>query len=197
MGHKCYISFKTEDNAYKKHIQENLSIDMIDKSLDEAIESNDEDYVMQKIRQDYLSDSTVTIHLIGSYGAESREFWEQRFIKRELQASLYDGKENPRSGILGVILPSMYNNIYKGSYNCSTCNPTHSISFVNINDSTTIKEFSYNYYIPHNKCSWADEDRYCVLVKWEDFCKDPEKYIEAAFNKREEPIAKKVRVRPD
>jgi hypothetical protein len=28
---------------------------MIDKSLDKAIDSDNEDYVMQKIRQDYLS----------------------------------------------------------------------------------------------------------------------------------------------
>ncbi len=107
MGHKCYISFKAEDEDYKKHIQENLNIDMIDKSLDEPIESQDEDYIMQKIRDDYLSDSTVTIHLIGLHGAESRGWWEQRFIKRELQASLYDGKNNSRSGILGVVLPEM------------------------------------------------------------------------------------------
>lgn len=197
MGHKCYISFKVEDEAYKKHIQEKLNIDMIDKSLDEPIESQDEDYIMQKIREDYLSDSTVTIHLIGLYGAESRGWWEQRFIKRELQASLYDGKYNSRSGILGVVLPSMYDYIYKGSYNCTNCNPTHSINYVNINKETTILEFSYNYYIPQSKCSWSEDDRYCVLVKWEDFCKNPEQYIDQAYNKREEPIAKKVKVRPD
>lgn len=197
MGHKCYISFKTEDKAYKKHIQEKLSIDMIDKSLDEAIDSHDEDYVMQKIRNDYLSDSTVTIHLIGSYGAENRGYWEQRYIKRELQASLYDGTNNSRSGILGVVLPLMYDNVYRGSYDCSACNPTHNISYVNINDSTTIKEFSYNYYIPNNKCCHFEEDRYCVLVKWEDFCKSPETYIDIAFNKRADPISKKVKVRPE
>ena len=197
MGHKCFIAIKAEDKIYKEYIQKNLSIDMIDKSLNEAIDSYDEDYIMQRIRKDYLSDSTVTIHLIGQYGAENRGFWEQRYIKRELQASLYDGQNNSRSGILGVVLPSMYDAVYKGSYNCSICNPTHSISFVNINDSSTIKEFSYNYYIPHNKCSWAEEDRYCVLVKWEDFCKSPETYIDKAFNKRTDPISKKVKVRPE
>ena len=38
MGHKCYISFKTEDSDYKTEIQ-NMGIDMIDKSLNEAIDS--------------------------------------------------------------------------------------------------------------------------------------------------------------
>lgn len=62
MAHKVFISFKTEDKSYKKYIQDNLKIDMIDKSLDEAIDSDDEDYIMRKIREDYLADSTVTIH---------------------------------------------------------------------------------------------------------------------------------------
>lgn len=35
MAHKCFISFKTEDMDYKKKIQEDMDVDMIDKSLDE------------------------------------------------------------------------------------------------------------------------------------------------------------------
>ncbi|MFT4802545.1 MAG: hypothetical protein ACI93N_002325, partial [Flavobacteriaceae bacterium] len=71
MGHKCFITFKTEDSAYKKHIQEELDVDMIDKSLNEPIDSDDEEYIMRKIREDYLSDSTVTICLIGSRSSEN------------------------------------------------------------------------------------------------------------------------------
>ena len=194
MGHRCYISFKTEDKAYKKHIQDNLKIDMIDHSLDEAIDSTDEDYIMRKIREDYLSDSTVTIHLIGEYGAEDRGAYEQRFIKRELQASLYNGQNNTKNGILGIVLPSMTTTIYAGNSACDTCGSNHRI--VRINDATVVKEFSYNYYIPNGKCSWSEDDRYCVLVKWEDFVLNPEKYIEDAFQKRTHEISSKTRVRP-
>ena len=96
MGDKCYISFKTEDRAHKEYIQSDLNVDMIDKSLDEPIESNNADYILRKIREDYLADSTVTIHLIGQYSAESLGKEEQLFIKRELQASLYNSQANPR-----------------------------------------------------------------------------------------------------
>jgi len=195
MAHKCFISFKKEDEAYKKHIQNKLSIDMIDKSLDDAIDSDDEDYIMQKIREDYLSDSTVTIHLIGVFGAENNVLEDQTYIKRELQASLYNGESNSRSGILGVVLPSMYGTIFKGSITCWKCGNSHNL--VIIDDTTVVKEFSYNYYIPHNKCAWTDEDRYCILVKWDDFCKDPEKYIELAFTKKDSPISAKVVVYPE
>lgn len=194
MSHKCFISFKTEDSEYKEKIQDDLEIDMIDKSLNKAIESDDEDYIMRKIREDYLSDSTVTIHIIGSYSAENRGIKEQKYIKRELQASLYNGKENSRNGILGVVLPEMYTSIYKASYTCSICGNIHTT--VAIDDKSTIKEFSYNYYIPNDKCAHSEDDRYCVLVKWDNFVTNPEKYIDESFNKRKHPIADKVKVYP-
>lgn len=195
MAHKCFISFKTEDFSYKKEIQDDLDVDMIDKSLNEAIDSDDEDYIMRKIREDYLSDSTVTIHLIGSYSAENSWSEDQTYIKRELQASLYNGKNNTKNGILGVVLPSMYESIYKGEYTCSTCGVIH--NSVAINDATVVKEFSYNYYIPKSSgCGWSEDDRYCVLVKWDDFKDDPNPYIDKAFDKRSSPIASKTKVRP-
>ncbi|WP_240163810.1 TIR domain-containing protein [Spirosoma taeanense] len=168
---------------------------MIDKSLNEPVNSLDEDYIMRVIRQNYLSDSTVTIHLIGLYGAENRRQYEQRFIKRELQASLYHGLGNTQNGVLGIVLPDLYNAVYCGSGICPKCGNSH--NYVYINDSTTIKEFSYNYYIPKlNKCSWGEEDRFCVLVKWEDFVKNPEFYIEQAFQKRNADISNYTRLRP-
>lgn len=200
MAHRVFISFKTEDKSYKNYIQNNLGVDMIDKSLNDAIDSEDEDYIMRKIREDYLSDSTVTIFLIGTHCSENEGAEEQKFIKRELQASLFHGKSNSRNGILGIVLPHMYDEIFKGNYNCSKCGKNH--NHVSINDSTVIKEFSCNYYIKplsEEKCSWAEEDRYCVLVKWDDFNIDSdsaEKFIDQAFDKRKEPIAEKVKVYP-
>ena len=194
MSHKCYISFKTEDKKYKKYIQEDLKIDMIDKSLNTPINSTDEDYIMRKIREDYLSDSTVTIHLIGEYSAENLLYENQAYIKRELQASLYNGENNTKNGILGIVLPNMYDKIFKGSEVCSVCGKSHNI--VCINDSTVVKEFSYNYYIPKDGCSWSEEDRFCVLVKWNDFVKNPELYINKAFDKRSSLISAKTKVRP-
>lgn len=195
MARKCYISFKTEDFDYKNYIQSHLDIDMIDKSLDTPINSTDESYILRVIREDYLSDSTVTIHLIGLYGAEDRGAYEQRFIKGELQASLYDGIGNTKNGILGIVLPTMTSTIYGGQYNCYSCGGTH--YYVGINDSTVIKEFSHNYYIPKpNKCSWSEDDRFCVLAKWEEFIQSPNHYIEQAFNKRSADISKYTRVRP-
>lgn len=194
MAHKCFISFKTEDMPYKVYIHDHLDVDMIDKSLHEPIESEDEDYIMRKIREDYLSDSTVTIFLIGEKSSENLPFENQNFLKRELQASIFHGQGNTKNGILGIVLPSMYEKIYGDSYACTKCGGSHNT--VRINDSTVISEFSYNYYIPNSKCAWGEEDRYCTLVKWDDFCKYPNYYIDKAFNKRNEPIASKTKMKP-
>ena len=198
MSHKCFISFKKEDESYKKIIQswvDDNKVDMIDKSLGTPIDSDDENYIMRKIREDYLSDSTVTIFLIGNYSAEDLGHEEQKYIKRELQASLYNGVGNSRSGILGVVLPQMNEKIYKGLKACNICNSSHNI--VDINDHTVIKEFSRNYYLNnHGKCAYSEDDRYCVLVKWADFKASPNNFIEQAFNKRSQPIADDVVVYP-
>lgn len=189
--HKCFISFKTENIEYKLNIQNNLNVDMIDKSLNEPINSSNEEYIMQVIRKKYLQDSTVTIHLIGTASAENNYFENQNYIKRELQASLYDQP----NGILGVVLPEAYDSIYRGDYICKVCGKKH--HYVNINNNTTIREFNYNYYIPKDYgCGWTEEDRYCVLVKWDDFKKNPEKYIENAYEKKTAPIRNKIRVFP-
>lgn len=197
--HKCFISYKKEDAAYRDYLVENLGGDnFINKSLDRTINSYDGDYVMKVIRQDYLCDSTVTLFLIGEHSSENEgSDWmgdRNYFIKRELAASLYNGIGNTRNGVLGIVLPNMYSSVYRGESECTTCGKTHNL--VNINDSATIREFSYNYYTqPHEGCAWSEEERYCVLVKWEDFIADPDKYINQAFEKRFSPIASKIRIR--
>ena len=95
----------------------------------------------------------------------------------------------------GSISPRLFNRIYKGEEQCLICGSNHNI--VCVNDDTTIKEFNYNFYIPKdNGCCWSEEERYCVLVKWEDFENNPEKYIDDAFNKRNSEISRKTKVRP-
>ena len=154
---------------------------------------------MQTIRQDYLKDSTVTVFLIGIHSSENEgyDYMGRRknyFIERELQASLYNGRGNTRNGILGVVLPEMYDRIYKGALPCLVCGKTHST--VDIDDSTVIREFSKNYYIePHSGCSWTEDERYCVLVKWDDFVVNPELYVDMAFDKRSREIVNKVKIR--
>lgn len=197
--HKCFISFKMEDEMYKKQVIEKLDKEnFIDKSLKEPIDSDDEDYVMRKIRKDYLSDSTVTIFLIGTNSAENSND-DQTYIKRELQGSLYNGEGNTRSGILGVVLPTMYAKIFGQTsvLPCAKCGQYHQLLF--LNDDTVIREFSRNYFVANaNKVcdAWQEDEQYCVLTSWDEFMRKMDFYIDKAYNKRSDSIADKVVVYP-
>lgn len=71
-----------------------------------------------------------------------------------------------------AILPEVENKIYYGNEKCEKCDTRHSI--VAIDENTVVLEFYKNYYIPkYTGCSWNEDERYCVLVKWEDFIKFP------------------------
>ncbi len=196
MSHNCFISFKKEDYKYKESILNKLGSERIQgKALDRWIESDDIDYVMQVIRNEYMKNTSVTIFLIGEHSSEKEgtDIYGDKnaFIKRELQATLYDGKGFSRSGLLGVVLPSMESKIYKGNYSCNECGSIH--NYVNINDDTVIKEFSANYYLKKDmRCCYTEAGRFCVLVRYSEFMVDPDKYIEMAFNKLEDPICEEV-----
>ena len=200
MTHKCFISFKKEDTYYKDKILEKLgNEEIIGKSLDKWIDSDDIDYVMQTIRKNYMSGTSVTLFLIGEHSSENEGNDDggdkNAFIKRELQATLYDGKEFRRSGLLGIVLPEMVNKIYLGERYCSKCGENHRI--VNINDDTVIREFSVNYYLKPSENSvcgetYNEDGKFCVLVEYSDFLADPEKYINKAYDKLNQPICDEV-----
>ena len=199
MAHKCFVSFNKEDQRYRNEIDHLfIAKDIINKGQDRGVYSYDSDHTMKEIRQDYLKDSTVTIFLIGMHsseqeGCDSLGRRKNYQIELELQASLHNGEINMRNGVLGVVLPEMYDLIYKGAYKCPTCGKTH--TNIVINDTTVIREFSKNYYIePHTGCAWSGDDKYCVLVKWDDFVASPELYIDMAFDKRSSDIADRVKI---
>jgi len=72
---------------------------------DDFINSADPEYVMSRIREKYLSDSTVTIVLIGKC-THSR-----RYVDWEIKASLRQGDYTP-NGLLGILLASQGNSAH-------------------------------------------------------------------------------------
>lgn len=99
---KVFISrYKEDRNEVDAFIKDYSSV-FIPKVLgandnDEFINSTNTDYVMQRIREKYLGDSTVTIVLIGSC-THSR-----RYVDWEIKSSL---RQYTPNGLLGILLPS-------------------------------------------------------------------------------------------
>ena len=74
---------------------------------DDFVDSYDTDYVMDAVREQYLTDSTVTIVLLG------RCTWSRRFVDWEVYSTLRNDKLNRRSGLMAIVLPSIAN-AYQG-----------------------------------------------------------------------------------
>ena len=106
--HKVFISYHHKnDQFYKEELlkindRNNLFTDMSVDTGDIPEDLSDKE-IRQKIRDDYLKDSTVTILLLG---AETKY---RKYIDWEIYSSMYDGKINKKSGILVINLPCITN----------------------------------------------------------------------------------------
>lgn len=113
--HKVFISYHHQnDQAYKNALIEygrDFGV-FIDKSVDtgEISENLSDEAIREKIRDDYLRDTTVTILLAGV------ETKRRKHIDWEIYSSMFDGVRNKKSGILVINLPSVQCTYFDASY---------------------------------------------------------------------------------
>lgn len=98
--HKCFVSYHHSDQEEVEAFVESFGEEFIAKAVgvsdeDDFIDSDDTDYVMRKIREKYLTDSTVTIVLVGKCT------WARRYVDWEIMSSLRNDSKNKRSGLRG------------------------------------------------------------------------------------------------
>lgn len=100
--HKVFISFCHDDLAYKERLEEVCKHEFISRSVDtgDIPDGLTTETVRQKIRDENLRDSSVTIVLVGE------RTWQRKHVDWEISSSLRNTKLNPRSGLLGIILPT-------------------------------------------------------------------------------------------
>ncbi|WP_394702970.1 TIR domain-containing protein [uncultured Cohaesibacter sp.] len=105
---KCFISYHHADQEAVNQFVRDFDHDsdcfiargLGEEMTDDIIDSMNTDYVMSQIRKRFLSNSTVTIVLLG------RCTWSRRYVDWEIQSSLRQGKGTTPNGLLGVKLPS-------------------------------------------------------------------------------------------
>lgn len=103
--HKCFLSYHIDDADEVATFVDDYGDVFIAKVLgitpeDDFVDSDDTDYVMDEIRERYLTDSTVTMVMVGKCT------WSRRFVDWEVYSSLRNDKSNKRSGLMAVTLPS-------------------------------------------------------------------------------------------
>lgn len=104
--HKCFISYQQMDEDEVAKFIDDFSDVFIPKIIgvsdtDDFIDSTDTDYVMRRIRELYLTDSTVTIVMIGKCT------WARRYVDWEAASSLRNDPNNKRSGLMAITLKSV------------------------------------------------------------------------------------------
>ena len=73
-----------------------------DQTMDELIDSENDEYVMRRIREDQIKDSTVTLLFVG------KNTWNRKFVDWELAASLHQGpKAGLPNGALAILSPEL------------------------------------------------------------------------------------------
>ena len=106
VSHKVFISYYHDDQDEVENFIETFDDErniLIARALgmeQDIIDSTDTSYVMSRIRELYLKDSTVTIVLIGKCT------WARRYVDWEIRSSLRSGETTIPNGLLGIVLPS-------------------------------------------------------------------------------------------
>ena len=111
--HKVFVSYHHEqDQEYKDRFINLMRDDMVDRSvkIGDIDSDNNPAEVRRQIRDDFISDVTVTVVLI------ERCTWRRKHVDWEIGASLIDRQRNDRCGLLGIILPT-HSNYGEQTYN--------------------------------------------------------------------------------
>lgn len=104
--HKVFLSFHHQDEAYRQQFESQFSNEFNSIFVNRSVQdgdidpNNQTDTIRQKIRDNFISDSTVTIVLIGS------DTWKRKHVDWEIGYSLTQTSQNTRSGLIGILLPS-------------------------------------------------------------------------------------------
>lgn len=105
MQHKVFISYHHKDDQavssfVNKYSNNNIFIKrIVGDEYGTSINSNNVDYTMRVIRENYLTDSTVTIVMIG------KETYKRKYVDWEIASTLRNDQNNKRSGLVGIFLP--------------------------------------------------------------------------------------------
>ncbi len=104
--HKVFVSYHhANDQAYRNYF-EKLFVDTHDIMVSKSVQIGEispnlqTETIRQKIRDEYLGDSTVTIVLIGS------QTWQRKHVDWEIGSSIRETMNSSRSGLLGMCIPS-------------------------------------------------------------------------------------------
>ncbi len=99
--HRVFVSYQhSRDQVYYDAFSRTFHDTheaVLDNSLERRIDSDDVDYVIRRIREDYIHGTSCTIVLVGA------ETWGRKYVDWEVKATL-----DKQHGLIGVQLPTLF-----------------------------------------------------------------------------------------
>jgi MTH538 TIR-like domain (DUF1863) len=104
--HQVFVSYHHLNDQHYRNTFEGLFANIHEIMLSQSVQIGEinpllsTETIRQKIRDEYLRDSTVTVVLIGS------QTWQRKHVDWEIASSIRRTLLSSRSGLLGIILPT-------------------------------------------------------------------------------------------
>ena len=102
--HKVFVSyFHEDDQEWKDRFVRMMDDRIVDRSVNIGHIADNRpptEETLRQIREEHVSDATVTVVLIGP------STWQRKYVDWEINATLRDTDHNPRCGLLGILLPT-------------------------------------------------------------------------------------------
>lgn len=215
MGRKIFVSYKFADNQVENLQEGNSStvrdyvtefeniIDTSDhiykgESDGEDLSALSEDTIWQKLR-DRIYDSSITIVFISPGMKENAKKEKDQWIPWEVSYSLKETSRKNKNGdsitsktnaMIAVVLPDTtgsYSYYLENRTCCSSHCTTHHTEkiFQIIRDNKFNRKNATKKSCDSGRTIWYGEYSYITAVKWCDFKKNYNKYIDAAYKRQE------------
>ena len=163
--HKVFLSFHHQDDCYRQQFERQFSNEFDPVFVNRSVQDGDidpnykTDAIRREIRENYISDSSVTIVLIG------QNTWQRKHVDWEIGYSLTTSNLNTRSGLIGILLPS-YSPHYDLYFypNCAQ-RPTENNSCIYYTPCNTPPRLYDNVQSGYAKI-YSYPTSYCELRKW-------------------------------
>lgn len=103
--HKTFISFHHADEGERKEFEDTFG-NVLESYVSKSVKDGDidpqkkTDDIRRIIRDEFIKDATVTVVLIGN------GTWRRKHVDWEIASSIRDTKNNSRTGLIGILLPS-------------------------------------------------------------------------------------------
>ena len=103
--HRVFLSYHHVDERYKARFVRLFEL-FAEVLVDHSVKVGDIDQglssqrIRQIIREQYLTDTSVTIVIVGS------DTWKRKHVDWEISSSIRETRMNLRSGLLGILLPT-------------------------------------------------------------------------------------------